>query len=100
MTSARAKFIAAPEPRPRRVEFPRQRQRRCRPGRPEPFSQFKGFAGGVPPNTEITAVKPRVDSASCQEVFVLSWSRRTATMANRHQFDCRDPGPFNFCGGL
>jgi hypothetical protein len=32
---------------------------------------FKGFVGGVPPNTERTTVKPWVGSASWQEVFVL-----------------------------
>jgi len=32
---------------------------------------FKGFGGGVPPNTETTAVKPRVGIARWQEVFVL-----------------------------
>jgi hypothetical protein len=35
--------------------------------------QFKGFGGGVPINTETTAVKPRVGSESWQEVFVLYW---------------------------
>ena len=34
--------------------------------------QFKGFAGGVPPNTERTTVKPWVGSASWQEVHALS----------------------------
>ncbi len=32
---------------------------------------IKGFGGGVPPNTETTAVKPRVGIARWQEVFVL-----------------------------
>ena len=32
---------------------------------------LKGFGGGVPPNTETTAVKPRVGIAGWQEVFVL-----------------------------
>jgi hypothetical protein len=34
--------------------------------------QSKGFAGGVPPNTERAAVKPRVGIARYQEVIVLS----------------------------
>ncbi len=33
--------------------------------------QSKGFAGGVPLNTERAAVKPRVGIAKYQEVFVL-----------------------------
>jgi hypothetical protein len=32
---------------------------------------LKGFGGSVPPNTETTAVKPRVGIAGWQEVFVL-----------------------------
>jgi hypothetical protein len=35
------------------------------------YLQFKGFLGGVPPNTEKTAVNPRVGIDRCQEVFVL-----------------------------
>jgi len=41
------------------------------PDRAKRILQFKGFAGGVPLNTERTTVKPWVGSASWQEVFVL-----------------------------
>ena len=43
------------------------------PRRFETLLHFKGFGGGVPLNTETAAVKPRVGSASWQEVFVLCW---------------------------
>ncbi len=46
-------------------------ERKRAPGRFETLLQFKGFAGGVPLNTERTTVKPWVGSASWQEVFVL-----------------------------
>ena len=41
------------------------------PRRFETLLQFKGFAGGVPLNTERTTVKPWVGIARYQEVFVL-----------------------------
>jgi hypothetical protein len=41
------------------------------PGTKKRILQFKGFIGGVPPNTERTTVKPWVGSVSWQEVFVL-----------------------------
>ena len=41
------------------------------PRRLETLLHIKGFGGGVPLNTETAAVKPRVGSASWQEVFVL-----------------------------
>jgi len=40
------------------------RERRRAPGRFATLLQFKGFGGGVPLNTEIAAVNPRVGSAS------------------------------------
>jgi hypothetical protein len=47
------------------------RWRNRAPRRFETLLHFKGFGGGVPLNTETAAVKPRVGSASWQEVFVL-----------------------------
>jgi len=38
--------------------------RKRAPGQFDQLLQFKGFGGGVPLNTETTAVKPRVGSAS------------------------------------
>ena len=39
------------------------RRRNRGPGRFETILQFKGFSGGVPPNTERTTVKPWVGIA-------------------------------------
>ena len=40
------------------------RERKRAPRQFETLLHFKGFGGGVPPNTETAAVKPRVGSAS------------------------------------
>src|SRR6266700_6050601 len=48
-----------------------QRSQLCAPDDLGRILQSKGFAGGVPLNTERTTVKPWVDIARCQEVFVL-----------------------------
>ena len=39
------------------------RERRCAPRWFETLLQFKGFGGGVPPNTETAAVNPRAGVA-------------------------------------
>jgi hypothetical protein len=52
---------------------------------------IKGFGGGVPPNTETAAVKPRVGIARWQEVFVLCRNGAGRECGNA-------PGPFNFRG--
>jgi hypothetical protein len=40
------------------------REQKMTPRRFETLLHFKGFGGGVPPNTETAAVNPRVGSAS------------------------------------
>ncbi len=55
------------------------------PGRLDPILQLKGFAGGVPLNTETAAVKPRVGIESIakgclfyQKFMPGSWQTRNA----------------------
>ena len=65
-------------------------KRRRAPGRFETLLQFKGFGGGVPPNTETTAVKPRagIEWIARRCLFFVEMAR--AGMA----IDL--PGPFTF----
>ena len=68
MMSDRQKRVRARSPGPRKrhdgppVGYARGWRARA-PERIETLLQSKGFAGGVPPNTETAAVKPRVGIA-------------------------------------
>ena len=63
------------------------------PGRLDPILQLKGFAGGVPQNTETAAVKPRVGIESIAKrclffvesgAFTQCWLRQGAGRAHEH----------------
>ena len=71
MMSDSAKRIEAQECRGVPPTWRVHAERLRAPRRFETLLHIKGFGGGVPPNTETAAVKPRVGSASWQEVFVL-----------------------------
>ena len=64
MMSDSAKRIDAQECRGIPPAWCAHAERERAPGRFETLLQIEGFGGGVPPNTETAAVKPRVGSAS------------------------------------